>query len=194
MKKGLTVIVFVVAIIIVGFNYDKLYAAFFNRFTKVMQNQTCVLDFEVIGDFSGQQFVNASEYIESDENNEAFIPIDFDVKNSGNCDIYIRAAISPIILDKDDELNKVYKLKKSSCEIQYCNSDGTNNLEDEYWEKSSDGYYYYKDFLKEGDYLKNKFVSGIKFKLQKEEAMDFNDKKKRIKIAVLVEARQNEFK
>lgn len=190
MKKKLSVMVIVVVIAVVGANCDKLYAAFFNRITKEIENQACVLDFEIMGDFSGQQFINAGEIIELDENNEAFIPIDFDVKNSGDCEIYIRIAIFPVIVDKSDS-SQFYKLGKSSCEIQYCNENGTNNLEDKYWEKSSDGYYYYKNALKQGETLENKLVSGIKLKLQKQEAMDFSDKQ--VKIAIVIEARQNGF-
>lgn len=191
MKKKLSVIVIVVVITIIGANYDKLYAAFFNRFTKDIQNQTCMLDFEIMGDFSNQQLMDVGENIELDENNEAFIPINFDIENSGNCEMYIRVAVSPVILDKLDS-RYIYKLRKSSCEIQYCNQDGTNNLEENYWEKSSDGYYYYKKSLQQGEALENKFISGIKLNLSREEAVDFSEKQ--VKIAILIEAKQNEFK
>lgn len=190
MKKKLSAMVIVVVIAIVGANCDKLYAAFFNRYTKEIQNQACVLDFEIMGDFSGQQFLNAGENIKFNENNEAFIPIDFDIKNSGNCEMYIRVAIFPVILDNSD-LNYVYKLSKSSCKFQYYNENGENNLDDKYWEKSLDGFYYYKNVLKEGETLENKLVSGIKLNLKKEEKIDFADRQ--IKISVIIEAKQNEF-
>lgn len=190
MKKKLSVMLIVAIIIFVGVNCDKLYAAFSNRFTKEIQSQACVLDFDVMGDFSSREFVDVGENTNFDSNNEVFIPINFDVKNSGDCEIYIRAAIYPIIEDKLDS-NQVYKLEKSSCEIQYCNKDGINNLDEKYWEKSSDGYYCYKSTLTNGETLKNKLVSGIKLKLSKQEAMDFSDK--RVKIVAVIEARQNRF-
>ena len=116
--------------------------------------------------------------------------MDFDVENTGTCDIYIRVAILPIILDKENS-QIVYKLNKSSCEIQYCNENDSSVLDGEYWEKSSDGYYYYKKVLKQGQGLENGLISKVKFKPNNSEAVDFCDKK--VQIAVKVESRQNEF-
>ena len=116
--------------------------------------------------------------------------MDFDVENTGTCDIYIRVAILPIILDKQNS-QIVYKLNKSFCEIQYCNENNSSVIDDEYWEKSSDGYYYYKKVLKQGQGLENGLISRVKFKPNTSEVVDFCDKK--VQIAVKVESRQNEF-
>ena len=59
------------------------------------------------------------------------------------------------------------------------------------WEKTDDGYYYYKKSMKEGDCLENKLVSGIKLKLNKEEMIDFSDKQ--MKVVIKVESRQSKY-
>ena len=59
------------------------------------------------------------------------------------------------------------------------------------WLKGSDGYYYYKKVLKQGQGLENGLISRVKFKPNNSEAVDFCDKK--VQIAVKVESRQNEF-
>ena len=59
------------------------------------------------------------------------------------------------------------------------------------WEKSDDGYYYYKKVLKQGQGLENGLISRVKFKPNNSEVVDFCDKQ--VQIAVKVESRQNEF-
>ena len=59
------------------------------------------------------------------------------------------------------------------------------------WLKGSDGYYYYKKVLKQGQGLENGLISKVKFKPNKSEIVDFCDKK--VQIAVKVESRQNKF-
>lgn len=206
MKRKLSVMALVVIIVVISANYDKLYAAFFNRFTKEIQNQACVLDFEVMGDFSSHQFTDTGKDINLNENNEAFIPIDFDVKNIGDCEIYIRVAIALVILEKSssnqlnseedstNNLTQVSKLEKSSCEFQYFNGkadDEANILDENYWEKSSDGYYYYKTALKKGESLDNRLISRVKLNLKDKEAIGFSNKQ--VRIAVVIEGRQNDF-
>ena len=107
-----------------------------------------------------------------------------------------RPAKAKIIRELNNLLDKeksqiVYKFNKSSCEIQYCNENDSSVLDGEYWEKSSDGYYYYKKVLKQGQGLENGLISRVRFKPNNSEVVDFCDKK--VQIAVKVESRQNKF-
>lgn len=67
-----------------------------------------------------------------DENNEASVDVDFDVENTGTCDIYIRVAILPIILDKQNS-QIVFSNLTNLLVIQYCNENDSSVLIDEYW-------------------------------------------------------------
>ena len=190
MRKILAAIVAIVVFWGISMNYGELYAVFYDRFSNEKQGQISEIDFELMGNSMDQQLINEDSGLTLDENNEASVDVDFDVENTGTCDIYIRVAILPIILDKQNS-QIVYKLNKSSCEIQYCNKNNSSVLDDEYWEKSSDGYYYYKKVLKQGQGLENGLISRVKFKPNNSEVVDFCDKK--VQIAVKVESRQNEF-
>ena len=190
MRKILAAIVAIMFFGVVSLNYGELYAVFYDRFSNEKQSQISEIDFELMGNSMDQQLIDADGGLILDENNEASVDVDFDVENTGTCDIYIRVAILPLILDKQNS-QIVYKLNKSSCEIQYCNENDSSVLDDEYWEKSSDGYYYYKKVLKQGQGLENGLISKVKFKPNNSEAVDFCDKK--VQIAVKVESRQNEF-
>lgn len=190
MRKILAAIVAIVVFWGVSVNYGELYAVFYDRFSNEKQSQVSEMDFELMGNSMDQQFINAEGGLTLDKNNEASVDINFDVKNTGTCDMYIRVAILPVILDKQNP-QIVYKLNKSSCEIQYCNENDSSVLDEKYWEKSSDGYYYYKKVLKQGQSLDNGLMSKIKFKPSKSEIVDFSDKQ--VQIAVSVESRQNEF-
>ncbi len=188
MKKIFMVIV---AIIIWGVatNYSELYSMFFNQFSKETISQASKIDFKIEGDFERQEQIELGGLSGIEWNNGAVVDIDFDIKNDSDCDIYVRVAILPIILDNSDT-NIAYKLSNTSCEIQYCNEDNSN-LNAEYWEKCDDGYYYYKKVLKEGEHLENKLVSGVKLNLNNVEVKDFMDKQ--LKIAVRVESRHDKF-
>ena len=190
MRKILAAIVAIMFFGVVSLNYGELYAVFYDRFSNEKQSQISEIYFELMGNSMDQQLIDADGGLTLDENNEASVDVDFDVENTGTCDIYIRVAILPLILDKENS-QIVYKFNKSSCEIQYCNENDSSVLDDEYWEKSSDGYYYYKKFLKQGQGLENGLISKVKFKPNNSEAVDFCDKK--VQIAVKVESRQNEF-
>lgn len=191
MKKLFLAMVTIIIFVFLSFNYSELYAMFFDKLSKETHNKASEIDFSIDGDLAQEQEINLEEIPEGDEKYEAFIGINFDVKNNSDCDIFIRVAILPVILDKTDQ-NTVYKLSNSSCEIQYLSENDENNIPNNtYWEKSDDGYYYYKKSMKEGDCLENKLVSGIKLKLNKEEMIDFSDKQ--MKVVIKVESRQSKY-
>ena len=182
MRKILAAIVAIVVFWGISMNYGELYAVFYDRFSNEKQSQISEIDFELMGNSMDQQLIDADGGLTLDENNEASVDVDFDVENTGTCDIYIRVAILPIILDKENS-QIVYKLNKSSCEIQYCNENDSSVLDD--------GYYYYKKVLKQGQGLENGLISKVRFKPNNSEFVDFCDKK--VQIAIKVESRQNEF-
>ena len=184
MKKLFTAIVTIVIIVILATNYSELYAVFFNRFSKETTAKVSKIDFTIDGDFNGQQQIKLGQL---DENNEEVINVDFDIKNNSDRDIYVRVAILPVILD-NPVTNSAYKLSNSSCQIQYCNG---NNLDDEYWVKSKDGYYYYKKAVKKGANLEDKLISGVILKLSKSEVLELSDKQ--MQIVVRVESKLEEF-
>ena len=120
MRKILAAIVAIMFFGVVSLNYGELYAVFYDRFSNEKQSQISEIDFELMGNSMDQQLIDADGGLTLDENNEASVDVDFDVENTGTCDIYIRVAILPLILDKENS-QIVYKLNKSSCEIQFCN-------------------------------------------------------------------------
>lgn len=185
MKKAF----FIVAVVILIFSYDSIEAMFFSESSMESNSdvQACKIDFSIDDDSTQKREVGFDELFV--ENQEALVGIDFDVKNDSNCDIFIRVAILPVIVDKN-ATEYAYKLKNSSCEIQYLN-DNSDILNSTYWEKSNDGYYYYKKIMKEGDSLENKLISGIKLNLTKGEMIELNDKQ--FKVLVRVESKQSKY-
>lgn len=186
MKKAFLIVIVVTFI----FNCSYLHAMFFDEFFKEVQakNQTCEIDFLIDSNLTQQQQFEFGSISELDNEKELFTEIDFDVKNNSDCDIFIRVAILPIIIDENNP-NTAYKLRNSSLEMVYLN-DQENILNSELWDKSSDGYFYYKKSMKEGDSLENKLISGVKLKLNKEEMIELLDKK--IQIGIRVESMQSE--
>ena len=142
MKKLIIAIVTITILVVISTNYGKLYAMFFNQFSKDITQKTANIDFTIQGDFKGEKKINIQnldQLIESDVKNYE-IDIDFDIENNSDCEIYVRVAVVSIILD-NTKANTAYKFSNSFCEIKY---DSKNNtLDEDYWEKSDDGYYYY---------------------------------------------------
>ena len=185
MKK----VFFIIAVVILIFSCDRPEAMFFSESSMETNRdiQACKIDFSIGGDSNQKREISFDELFV--ENQEAFVGIDFDVKNDSNCDVFIRVAILPVVVDKNTT-EYGYKLKNSSCKIQYLN-DNSDILNSTYWEKSNDGYYYYKKIMKEGDTLENKLISGIKLNLTKGEMIELNDKQ--FKVLVRVESKQSKY-
>lgn len=178
-------------VVILIFNCDYIEAMFFYEFSKETnsQIQACKIDFSVGDNSVENREIKFDELLGDASNLDLFVDVDFDVINNSECDIFIRVAILPIVVDENN-LNTAYKLNNSSCEIQYLN-DNSNILNEIYWEKSSDGYYYYKNSMKEGDSLENKLISGIKLNLTKRERIEFKDKQ--FQVIVRVESKQSKY-
>ena len=102
MRKILAAIVAIMFFGVVSLNYGELYAVFYDRFSNEKQGQISEIDFELMGNSMDQQLIDADGGLTLDENNEASVDVDFDVENTGTCDIYIRIAILPLILDKEN--------------------------------------------------------------------------------------------
>lgn len=149
MKKLIIAIVTITILVVISTNYGKLYAMFFNQFSKDITQKTANIDFTIQGDFKGEKKINIQnldQLIKNDVKNYE-IDIDFDIENNSDCEIYVRVAVVSIILD-NTKANTAYKFSNSFCEIKY---DSKNNtLDEDYWEKSDDGYYYYKTTIKKG--------------------------------------------
>ncbi|MGM9535068.1 MAG: hypothetical protein ACI3VR_07435, partial [Intestinibacter sp.] len=162
MKKAF----FAAVVVILVFNYSHIDAMFFNKFLNHTnaKAQTCKIDFSIDENSTEKREIKFDELLSEQE---SFVGVDFDVTNNRECDIFIRIAVFPIVVDENNP-NIAYKLSNSSCKIQYLNDD-SNILNSTYWEKSSDGYYYYKKSMKEGDSLENRLISGIKLNLTKGE-------------------------
>ena len=182
MKKAF----FAMVVVILVFNYSYIEAMFFNKFLNNANTtvQTCKIDFSIDGDSVQKREIKFDELFSEQE---SFVGVDFDVTNNSKCDIFLRIAVLPIVIDENNP-NIAYKLSNSSCEIQYLNDD-SNILNSTYWEKSSDGYYYYKKSMKEGDSLENKLISGIKLYLTKRERIELVDKQ--LQVVVRVESKQS---
>ena len=175
MKKLIIAIVTITILVVISTNYGKLYAMFFNQFSKDITQKTANIDFTIQGDFKGEKKIN----IQNVKNYE--IDIDFDIENNSDCEIYVRVAVVPIILD-NTKANTAYKFSNSFCEIKY---DSKNNtLDEDYWEKSDDGYYYYKTTIKKGGTLENKLISGIKLNINKSEKMSLIHKQPQLVVRV----------
>ncbi len=186
MKKLFIGVVTMVILIVITTNYGELYAMFFNKFSKETSQRTANIDFTIDGDFAAEKQIKLDQLGENDEMN---LDIDFDIKNDSDCDIYVRVAILPVVLDSPPT-NTSYKFSKSLCEIQYDN-ENNNNPDDEYWQLADDGYYYHKKSIKKGGILENKLISGVKLKPSKSEIMDLADKQ--VQIVVKVEAKSETF-
>lgn len=186
MKKLFIAVVTMVILIVMATNYSELYAMFFNKFSKETSQRTANIDFTIDGDFAAEKQIKLDQLGENDEMN---LDIDFDIKNDSDCDIYVRVAILPVVLD-NPTTNTSYKFSKSLCEIQYDN-ENNNNPDDEYWQLADDGYYYHKKSIKKGGILENKLISGVKLKPSKSEIMDLADKQ--VQIVVKVEAKSETF-
>ena len=187
MKKAF----FIVVVVILIFNYSYLEAMFFNKFSKETntQVQTCKIDFS-IGDESVQnREIKFDELLGESLDQQTVVNIDFDVINNSECDIFIRIAVLPIVVDENDS-NIAYKLNNSSWKIQYVN-DNSDILNSLYWERASDGYYYYKKSMKEGGSLENKLISGIKLNLTRGERIELRDKQ--FQVVVRVESMQSKY-
>lgn len=182
MKKAF----FAMVVVILVFNYSYIEAMFFNKFLNNANTtvQTCKIDFSIDGDSVQKREIKFDELFSEQE---SFVGVDFDVTNNSKCDIFLRIAVLPIVVDENNP-NIAYKLSNFSCEIQYLNDD-SNILNSTYWEKSSDGYYYYKKSMKEGDSLENKLISGIKLNLTKRERIKLVDKQ--LQVVVRVESKQS---
>ena len=190
MKKLIIAIVTITILVVISTNYGKLYAMFFNKFSKDLTQKTANIDFTIQGDFKGEKKINIQnldQLIKNDVKNYE-IDIDFDIENNSDCEIYVRVAVVPIILD-NTKANTAYKFSNSFCEIKY---DSKNNtLDEDYWEKSDDGYYYYKTTIKKGGTLENKLISGIKLNINKSEKMSLIHKQ--AQLVVRVEASSKAF-
>ena len=171
MKKLIIAIVTITILVVISTNYGKLYAMFFNQFSKDITQKTANIDFTIQGDFKGEKKINIQnldQLIKNDVKNYE-IDIDFDI------------AVVPIILD-NTKANTAYKFSNSFCEIKY---DSKNNtLDEDYWEKSDDGYYYYKTTIKKGGTLENKLISGIKLNINKSEKMSLIHKQPQLVVRV----------
>ena len=186
MKKLFIAVITMLILIVMTTNYSELYAMFFNKFSKETSQRTANIDFTIDDDFAAEKQIKLDQLGENDEMN---LDIDFDIKNDSDCDIYVRVAILPVVLD-NPPTNTSYKFSKSLCEIQYDN-ENNNNPDDEYWQLADDGYYYHKKSIKKGGILENKLISGVKLKPSKSEIMDLADKQ--VQIVVKVEAKSETF-
>ncbi len=90
MRKILAAIVAIMFFGVVSLNYGELYAVFYDRFSNEKQSQISEIDFKLMGNSMDQQLIDADGGLTLDENNEASVDVDFDVENTGTCDIYIR--------------------------------------------------------------------------------------------------------
>ena len=179
MKKAF----FVLVVVIVMFNYSYLEAMFFSHILKtdVNQNKTCSIDFAIDGNFTDSQVIDLNEYEEKE------IDLNFDVVNNGDCGVFIRVAVLPVILG--DDANTYYKLNNSSFRFRYINED-ESALNTTYWQ-DGDTYTFYKKELKEGERLENNLISGIVLNLNREDAMMISGKK--LKLAIKVESVQSKY-
>ena len=58
MKKLIIAIVTITILVVISTNYGKLYAMFFNQFSKDITQKTANIDFTIQGDFKGEKKIN----------------------------------------------------------------------------------------------------------------------------------------
>lgn len=150
MKK----VFFVLVVVIVLSNYSYLEAMFFSHILDkdIEQSETCSINFTIDENSSNSKIINLKEY----ENQ--VVNLNFDVVNNGDCGVFIRVSLLPIILGEDS--NVYYKLSNSSLRFKYINED-ESVLNTTYWNNGGDIYLYYQKELKEGERLENNLISGI---------------------------------
>ena len=87
MKKLIIAIVTITILVVISTNYGKLYAMFFNKFSKDITQKTANIDFTIQGDFKGEKKINIQnldQLIKNDVKNYE-IDIDFDIENNSDC-------------------------------------------------------------------------------------------------------------
>lgn len=180
MKK----VFFVLVIVIVMSNYSYLEAMFFNHVLNkdIKQSETCSINFTIDENSSNSKVINLKEY----ENQ--VVNLNFDVVNNGDCGVFIRVSLLPVILGEDSSV--YYKLSNSSLRFNYINED-ESVLNTTYWNDGGDTYLYYKKELKEGESLENNLISGIILNLNRKEVIDISGKK--LQLAIRVESVQSKY-